>query len=437
MPEGVACSIQKPVFLGATKFEVLREYKGVTGFFIRSFLINTTTNLNDWEVTARANQLDGETFLDRPGILFKKDGRRDHTSGRTKKESLDAQEPWRKADIVEVQGTNTGIKLMQVSRVTDVKTQHLIEIGDIKFVSPAIFPKSLADVEIIPIGPNRHVHRVHRYDGLHYAFVDDPAYGPEASIEHFCRGDSCLIKLQQQQAKAFEENNNYLQHNGIVDSSYIPELQENDIIMPGYVSVEDFDNEKQKNKDLEAKMTKIAGEVEKMKENDAANNPDEIKKEEARKAKKAQDEKKEKEEAAKKAKQGQDEKDEEIKKEAKKAEDEKKEKDMTARISAEISEKLPIIKNFVAAKTQVLQLDAKAQTELREEMMKASLEEVKKSWNDIKDFAAAIPMRDGGVIPPTESSIGYGAATGLSGTGADLTQYSAKSSDELLELLDE
>jgi len=391
------CDLSKPVFLAAQEITGFKETD--EGFFLESFLISDKLNLNDWEVTAEANQKDGNDFVGKPDIVFMKDGKRDHTTGPTLEESLKVQEPFRKGTIKKVMGTELGTKLHSVSKIIDPETQDLIRKKILRFVSPAVFPRSLEDIEIIRTGPNTHIHRLHRYHALHRAFVDEPAYGGEATIGQTCEGDgsACLEKLEQYKAGIGDDNIAPLQQKKIIsikkctvtgntiveyEKSSDIDQKDSDIIMP--------DLEKE-NKDLKAKLAET--------ENKLKANIEETKKKDDETAKKA-----EKDEKDLKAKKSADEKETEKKETASKAEDEKKEKDMTARIASEISEKLPLIENFIAAKTQVSGLDEKAQGKLRTTMLAASLDEVKKSWDDIKDFVGAIPMKQN---ISTESKIGY------------------------------
>jgi len=190
------CKLQA-LYFAATEFEVLDEFEGEQGTFIKSFLINSKLNLNDWEVTEEANRLDGPDFKGMPGIEFFNKGRRDHTVGNTYAQALHLQTPHAKAIIRKVLGTETGEKLTQISRVFDEEIIKKLRNHEIKFVSPAIFPRSIDDVEVIERPEGGHIHRVHRYLPLHYAFVDEPAYGTDdAKITDICDGPDCLIKLE-------------------------------------------------------------------------------------------------------------------------------------------------------------------------------------------------------------------------------------------------
>jgi len=196
-----SCNLQQPIFIAATEF-TFKDTKD--GFLTEAFLISDRLNANNWMVTAEANRLDGQDFVGKPDIVFLNDkGERDHTTGDTLQKSLDAQEPFRKGTMLTVKGTDTGRKLTTVSKITDKDTQRRIKSREIRFVSPAIFPRSLEDVEVVQTGPNTHIHIVHRYHALHRAYVDEPAYNTiEATIGATCEGNvkDCLVKLQQKQA---------------------------------------------------------------------------------------------------------------------------------------------------------------------------------------------------------------------------------------------
>ncbi len=47
-----------------TNYEILQEYKGKKGFFIKSFLFDDTFNLRNWRVTKEAILRDTKTFLE-------------------------------------------------------------------------------------------------------------------------------------------------------------------------------------------------------------------------------------------------------------------------------------------------------------------------------------------------------------------------------------
>jgi hypothetical protein len=414
------CNLSQPVYLATEEISGFKETD--EGFFLESFLISDKQNLNDWQVTAEANQKDGHTFVGKPDILFIKDGKKDHTTGPTLEDSLKIQEPFRKGTIKKVLGTELGTKLHSVSKIEDPEVQELIRRKEIRFVSPAVFPRSFEDVEIIRTGPHTHVHKLHRYIGLHRAFVDEPAYGGEATIGQTCEGDgsACMQKLEQYKAGIGDDNIAPLQQKKIVKISKC-NVTGNTIIE--YENTSDIDQKKtdtimpsveEENKQLKSKLAET--------EDKLKANIEETKKKDDETAKKAADDKKDLE-----AKQSADEKKDEEAKAAQKAEDEKKEKDMTARIATELSQKLPLIASYVAAKTQVSGLDAAGQKELTDKLMTASLEEVQGKWDDIKDFVGSIPMNE----IKSESKIGYGISTDY--TAATYSKIDTMSTSDLVK----
>ena len=135
------CKLQQPIFCAASKIS-FKETK--EGFFVEGFLISEKLNANNWMVPREANQKDGQDFVGKPDIVFiNDDGKRDHTTGDTLEESLKVQEPFRKGTMQKVMGTDVGKKLTTISKIEDPDTIAKIKSGEIKFVSPAIFPKSL------------------------------------------------------------------------------------------------------------------------------------------------------------------------------------------------------------------------------------------------------------------------------------------------------
>lgn len=469
-----ACKLDQPVFVGATEFEFEETEDG---FFVHHFVISNKVNANNWMVTSDANRLDGKDFEGKPDIVFiNEKGQRDHTTGRTKEESLKVQEPFRKGTIKKIKGTDTGRKLTSSALIEDEDTKAKIRSGEIKFVSPAIFPKSLEDVEIVKTGPNTHIHIVHRYNALHVAFVDDPAYGIEAAVGPTCEGNGkdCLIKLQQIQAGIGDDEVDPLREIKLVKiktskcsktGNLIFEMPAGELseevskclsqkLSPGEEPTDQdlaicFDEAREKLKKSKAKESKQAttnsNKDEKYSSNSKMTLTDEERDEkiktleskaqevekELKVARKAQEEEKKEKEAqeqedkdkqaqededkkegkkGRKGRKGQDEMTEDEKKEeAKRAQEEekKKEDEMTAKIAKELSVKIPLVKEYVAAKVDQKGLDAKAAKELEDKMLNASVEEIQEKLDDIGTFAAMKKSQDG-----LESPVGYGANTG-------------------------
>ena len=452
----MSCVI-KPIHFAASKFTVIDEFEGEKGFFLRGFLINNKMNANGWMVTNQANINDGKDFVGKPDIEFLLDGKRDHTVGDTLQESLKLQEPFRKGTIIKVIDVDgKGTKLEAISKITDPKTIKNIKIGDVMYYSPAIFPRSMADVEIISTGDNSHMHIIHGYHALHRALVDDPAFGKgDAKISQTCEGspDSCSVKLAQKNAGIGDDEINPLRQVKLIDvkkcsktgaftfeleksefSSKVTEIlskikspTDKDLVDAFSKARVDVNNshiptQNTNNKNLateeerEKKIAKLTADVDElMKEkSEAKKAAEEKEKEDAKKGNEdteKKDSKKGNEDEKKKdAKKGNE---DETKKNLTAEEEKKKEEEMSARITSEVAKKIPLIEKFVAAKTLVASLDEKAQTELREKMFKSSLEDVQRDWDNIEPFAASLQFEKEQTTQSKYNYGGYAASTDL------------------------
>lgn len=461
----MSCKIQ-PIHFAASKFTVIDEFEGEKGFFLKGFLINNKMNANGWMVTNQANINNGKDFVGKPDIEFFKDGNRDHTVGDTLQESLRLQEPFRKGTIIKVIDVDgRGTKLEAISRITDTKTIKNIKVGDVLFYSPAIFPRSMADVEIISTGPDSHMHIIHGYHALHRALVDDPAFGKgDAKITQTCEGspEECSVKLAQLKAGIGDDEINPLRQVKLVDvkkcsktgaltfeleksefSNKVTEILSTvkdptdkdlvDAFSKARKSIDENNshigtqNTKDKNlateEEREKEIAKLTAQVDELVKDKAEAKKaaeEEKKKEEGKKGNEDDSEKKDGNEDEKKGKKGNE---EETKKNLTAEEEKKKEQDMTARIASEVAEKLPLVEKFVAAKTLVASLDEKAQTELREKMLKASLDDVKRDWENIEPFAASLQFEK----DETKSQSKYNYGGHVASTNLD-----NKSTEELL-----
>ena len=467
----------QPVFMAASEITFTETDEG---FFVEGFLISDKINQNGWMVTQEANQLDGAEWKGQPDIYFIKDGRPDHTTGDSYEASITAQEPFRKGTMQKILGVDIGKRLISISKIEDPDIIQRIKNKEIKWTSPAVFPRSLKDVEIIPTGPNSHIHILHRYRPLHRAFVDDPAYGKgETQLGLTCEGNTkeCLIKLEQLKAGIGDDEVNPLrtiplkvskcsetgnllielkageeadcvsrilseklgpgeepsdqdlaiafsecrkQQSKKANSSLIHETPDKNQMGNEEVTRKELEDVKAQLKDMSEDVKKaLKGQTET--------------KEEKEKARKAQEEKDEKEKQAKKGthrskedtpdptQTAQEKEDEEKVRKAQEEEDEKK---MTARIASELSVKIPLVEKYVAAKTAQKSLDEKASTELREKMLKASVDEIKEKLDDIESFVGVTEQS-------TESKIGYMGSTDSVFSG--VSELESKSTEELLK----
>ena len=186
-------------FASFEPFEIFDEFNVVHGTYIKSFLISDIVNLNKWQSIHESHLSNLDMFLGRPGIHYinPENRKRDHTGATTFEKSLQIQELYRAASIIAVGSDIPTRKNWQVSQMMDDDVAAKIKSKEIKWISSSIWPDEDA-VEIIEKTEGGNVDRVHRYRGLHYAFVDEPAYDVDAEIKSFCDGTTkqCQIELQ-------------------------------------------------------------------------------------------------------------------------------------------------------------------------------------------------------------------------------------------------
>jgi len=473
----------QPVFMAASEITFTETDEG---FFVEGFLISDKINANGWMVTREANQKDGHEWKGRPDIFFIKDGRLDHTTGNSFEASMEAQEPFRKGTMQKILGLDIGRRLTSISKIEDPDIIRRIKNKEIKWTSPAVFPRSLEDVEIVPTGPNSHIHILHRYRPLHRAFVDEPAYGRgETQLGLTCEGNSkeCLVKLEQLKAgigddevnplrtiplkvsRCSETNNLIVELKAGAEADCVSRIlseklgpgeeptdqdlaiafsecrkqkssKANSSLKPESRYGKQMGNEEITRKEMDALKSQMNDISEDVKKALKAQTETEEEKEKARKAQEEEDKKNGKggtqdtpDPRAKRGKHGQDNETEKEKEariaqeedEEKKAQEEE-EKKMTARIASELSVKIPLVEKYVAAKTAQKTLDEKASTELREKMLKASVEEIKEKLDDIESFVGISEQS-------SESKIGYMGTTDFV-ANAELEN---KSTEELLK----
>lgn len=175
----------------ASKITRLTEYDGRQGHFISTFLINDDINFNGWMATDDANKRREGEWVGKPGVLFWKDGRRDHPEYNSEQEALDGQEDYRVATILKLNYLPNTSTYEQISEIHDDSVWQDILDEEIKYVSPSAWPRKAVSGITNPL-------IVTDYGPLHYAFVDDPAFGFKiATINGTCDGTTkqCMSKL--------------------------------------------------------------------------------------------------------------------------------------------------------------------------------------------------------------------------------------------------
>ena len=363
-------------FASFEPFEVFEEFNGVKGTYIKSFLISDTVNLNKWQATHEANITNLDTFLGRPGIHYlNAEGKRDHTGATSFEKSLQLQELYRAASIIAVGSDISTKKNWQISKMVDDDVTEKIRSGEIKWISPSIWPDENA-VEIIDHTDGSKIDRVHGYRGLHYAFVDEPAYGVDAEIKSFCDGTTKQCQIELQNFTASIDN--------------VGPITDKKIIIPSEKSKK---KNSKKNKNSSKSPTNTSLIDNSLSETQMATE-EELRKEleEAKKALKATQEELEKEKEAKKA--NEQEEDDEMKdSKAKKAEEEKEKDDkeksaLKARI--EVLEKEPIVEKIVASQLSAGIITEDQIPNITSSLMAATKDELNRTLNTSKSYEAKL-----------------------------------------------
>lgn len=186
-------------FKASEIIETLDEFEGKSGQYFKTFALNDKRNKNGWRAVWEGIVRHIDSFKKRPGIEFMKcdeDGcDLDHTEAQTKELSLQVQEPFRKTTIVGTQLDEPNHKSYFIHESHDPEFFEKVKSGEIKYVSPSIWPRS-GGYEIVGQMENgAPMIDVYDWDGLHDAFVNKPAFGDDAKITATCEGIDCPVKL--------------------------------------------------------------------------------------------------------------------------------------------------------------------------------------------------------------------------------------------------
>ena len=353
-------------FAAFESFDIFEEFNGVPGTYIKSFLISDIINLNKWQATHEANISNLSSFLGRPGIHYinPEDGKRDHTGAPSFDQSLQLQELYRVANIISVGSDIATRKNWQVSKMMDESVTAKIKSGEIKWISPSIWPEPNS-VETIEQTDGTTIDVVHDYKGLHYAFVDEPAYGDDADIKSFCDGTTKACQLE------------LAKFNAAIDN--VEPLTEHPIKLPkrkdsSNTKWNTSDNSNTSNRETMTTVEELQKELEDTKKALKATEEELKKEQEARKATEEETEKKDQE--ARKAT------DEEMKK------DDEEKTALKARI--EFLEKVPVVNEIIQSHLSAKLITSDKESEFRASLEKESIEQLKARLETSKSFEAKI-----------------------------------------------
>jgi len=184
--------VHKHYIAQSNRLQLLENFKGKEGFFIKVFFINDKINGNDWRVTWDAIKQDISDVVGLPIVTL---GDLDHPSAAT-------QDFFAKGYIIHYilhEDTHT---VEIIARIFDEEIKQGIRDGTLKFVSPAVVPRDSLSVEKID-----GIDVLHRFVPLHLAIVARPAYGRiVARLHDVCTGtgEFCMDYLKPLTAAALE-----------------------------------------------------------------------------------------------------------------------------------------------------------------------------------------------------------------------------------------
>lgn len=173
--------------------------------YVSTFLIDDDRNGRGWRVSWDSIKRKAKTFIGMPGIeYFTCDThgcQRDHTEAKTYNKSVNKQKKYKVttiADIAYDESTHTAYAIHRVERGNKGTTFGAkIEDGTIRYLSPSIWPNH-EQTTLNLSEKNEWYINTTDWEGLHDAFVDNPAYGHKARVIDTCRGgDECITKLKQ------------------------------------------------------------------------------------------------------------------------------------------------------------------------------------------------------------------------------------------------
>ena len=187
--------------------EILSEYKGAKGFYIKTFLLDDTKNLRKWRVNDDAavkriipTYLKPEYFGKTAPAIMRMDDFA-HPEPKEGESMLVMQEPSRVGDMVDVGFDEATHRAWQVSRIDDKVAQDKILSGEVRYVSPSLrVVKEHYDADGTGV--------VDEGIGNHIALVKSPAYGVhKAQIKGICQDnhENCMAQLAHVQAAEKEK----------------------------------------------------------------------------------------------------------------------------------------------------------------------------------------------------------------------------------------
>ena len=186
----------------SSKIQILDSWKGRKGRFLKVFGINDQRNKNGWRVTCESIKRHAkDDIIDKPGIEYLKcEGTvcdLDHTDATTYKKNLEVQEDFRVTDIVDWYVDESTCTGYEIHVPQDEEFWQKYQRGEIRYVSPSIWPKQGAYDILGRDNKGNLMIDVYDWYKLHTAFVNKPAFGDDAKIYGQCEGEGgeCAVRL--------------------------------------------------------------------------------------------------------------------------------------------------------------------------------------------------------------------------------------------------
>lgn len=188
-------------------YEITDNFKGNTGYFIKTFFADSTFNLNRWGVTKEALARDMKTALEKrfpggktaPFIVMDNFGHPnpDPSAG---EEMVTMQERWRVGDTIDAGYDDASGRAWVIAQIFDPIAIKMFQDNLINFISPSL--RALEEMQL----SNGNV-VITKFKVNHTAGVKKPAFGNlKAQIRGRCTGDpkTCLAHLANVQASVSE-----------------------------------------------------------------------------------------------------------------------------------------------------------------------------------------------------------------------------------------
>lgn len=183
------------------KSNLLTNWKGEEGKFVRTFGMNSQRNKNEWRATWDSIKKYIHTAKGYPGIEYevcKEDGcDLDHVDADTFEEVIEKQRPYERTEIVDYILNDKDESVDLIHKVNDEKFWEKLQTREIKYVSPLIWPLANGAHVLGTAENGMPIIDTDAWKFAHHAFLKKkPAFGDDiATVKTMCEGENCDVKL--------------------------------------------------------------------------------------------------------------------------------------------------------------------------------------------------------------------------------------------------